>query len=84
MNTVRFISEVCLLPSDKDEDACRQRQYACNYSRDGESEDCREADHDQINGEQEHSDVFGEGEVHYVSILIAAESDNLKILFKAS
>jgi hypothetical protein len=23
----------------------------------------READHDQINGEQEHSDVFGEGEV---------------------
>jgi hypothetical protein len=28
------------------------------------SGDCREADHDQINGEQEHSDVFGEDEVH--------------------
>ena len=67
MNTVRFI-----LPSDKDEDACRQRQYACNNSRDGKSGDCREADHDQINGEQEHSDVFGEDEVHQVSILIAA------------
>ena len=64
MNAVRFTSDVCLLPSDKDEDACRQRQYACNYSRDGESEDGREADHDQINGEQEHSDVFGEDEVH--------------------
>ncbi len=59
MNTVRFI-----LPSDKDEDACRQRQYACNNSRDGKSGDCREADHDQINGKQEHSDVFGEDEVH--------------------
>ena len=53
MNTVRFI-----LPSDKDEDACRQRQYACNNSRDGKSGDCREADHDQINGKQEHSDVL--------------------------
>jgi hypothetical protein len=59
MNTVRFI-----LPSDKDEDACRQRQYACNYSRDGKSGDCREADHDEINGKQEHTDVFGEDEVH--------------------
>ena len=45
MNTVRFI-----LSSDKDEDACRQRQYACNNSRDGKTGDCREADHDQING----------------------------------
>src|ERR1700682_4378388 len=36
MNTVLFTSEVCLLPSDKDQDACRQRQYAGNNSRDGE------------------------------------------------
>jgi hypothetical protein len=57
MNTVRFI-----LPSDEDEDARRQRQYACNKSRDGKSGDCREADHYQINGEQQHSDVFGEDE----------------------
>ena len=59
VNTVRFI-----LLSDKDEDACRQRQYACNNSRDGKTGDCREADHDQINGKQEPSDVFGEDEVH--------------------
>jgi hypothetical protein len=38
MNTVRFI-----LPSDKDEDACRQRTPVIN-SRDGKSGDCREAD----------------------------------------
>jgi len=28
------------------------------------AEICREADHDEINGKQEHSDVFGEDEVH--------------------
>jgi hypothetical protein len=55
---------VSAVDSEGDEDACRQRQYACNNSRDGKSGDCREADHDQINGKQEHSDVLGEDEVH--------------------
>ena len=67
MNTVRFI-----LPPDKDEDACRQRQYACNDSRDGKSGDCREADHDQINGKQELPIFLVKMRFIKVSILIAA------------
>lgn len=61
MKTMRFISGTPpLLFADQYENAGRQRQDACQHAGNRDGEQHRQADHDQINGQQQHPNVFSE------------------------
>ena len=52
------------LAPDQDKNSCQQRQYA-GYDADAKPGESKDSNGDEINGEQKHSDVFGN---HVMSI----------------
>jgi hypothetical protein len=65
------------LPTDQNEDARGDCEYAGHNGWDGDREERDQSDNDEINGKQQHADVLCE--VHAGSILIAQSRDNPKL-----
>jgi hypothetical protein len=64
-----------MLPADKNENSCGQRQDAHNQTRDDNGVNQQtESGQNEINREQQHADIFGK--VHGASILIVPSRDN--------
>lgn len=72
--------ELALLFANKNTNASDEGQNAHDHRWNNESSQRHNPDEDQINREQQHSDVFGE--VHDASILIVRPSYNLKLVLK--
>jgi hypothetical protein len=66
------------LLADEYEDPSKQRENSHDHYWNGDRKQGHEADEDEINGKQKHTNVFSE--VHAASILIGRSSDNPNLL----